>query len=85
MKNFETTFETLLKKFFDLFSALTLPMTMKCMEENNKLAEPVSRFVLPLGMNINMNGSAMYYPMVTLFVAQMHGLNVSFQLLITLW
>jgi solute carrier family 1 (high affinity glutamate transporter) protein 2 len=69
---------------FSLFSALTLPMTMKCMEENNRLPEPVSKFVLPLGMTIHMNGSAMYYPMVTLFVAQMHGLSISFQLIITL-
>jgi Na+/H+-dicarboxylate symporter len=54
------------------------------MEENNKLPELVSRFVLPLGMTMNKNGTGMYYPMVALFVAQMHGLNISFQSIIAL-
>lgn len=70
---------------FALLSALTLPITMKCMEENNKLPESVTRFVLPLGMTIHMNGFALYYPMVALFVSQMHGINISYQLLIILW
>ncbi len=72
-------------KFFSLFSAITLPMTIKCMEEKNKLPEPVSKFVLPLGMTLHMNGTAMYFPMAALFVAQMHGMNINFQLIATLW
>ncbi len=55
------------------------------MEEKNKLPEPVSKFVLPLGMTLHMNGTAMYFPMAALFVAQMHGMNINFQLIATLW
>ncbi len=38
-----------------------------------------------LGMTVHMNGFAMYYPMVTLFVAQMHGLEIGFPQIIILW
>ena len=66
-------------------SALTLPVTIKCMEEKYHLNKTVVQFVLPLGMAINMNGTAMYYPMVALLVAQMQGMEVTMQMLITLW
>ncbi|XP_054167654.1 excitatory amino acid transporter 5-like isoform X2 [Oppia nitens] len=64
-------------------SAITLPVTMDCMIGKNQLAKPVGQFVLPLGMTIHMPGSAMYYPMVTLFVAQMHGLETTMHMFIT--
>ncbi|CAG2166403.1 unnamed protein product [Oppiella nova] len=60
-------------------SAITLPVTIDSMEKNVKLPESITRFVLPLGMNVHMNGFALYYPMVILFVAQMHGMDVGLQ------
>ena len=65
-------------------SAITLPVTMRCMEEKNKLALPVSRFFLPLGMTMHMPGPATYYPMVALFVAQTHGITPTIPMLISL-
>ncbi|CAG2118442.1 unnamed protein product, partial [Medioppia subpectinata] len=65
-------------------SALTLPVTMKCMEEKNHLSQTVSQFVLPLAMTMHMPGAATYYPMVSLFVAQMHGMTITFQMTISL-
>ncbi|CAG2106455.1 unnamed protein product [Medioppia subpectinata] len=65
-------------------SAVTLPVTIKTMEDNVKLPERVTRFVLPLGVNVHMNGMAMYYPMVVLFVAQMHLVDVGVQHMIVL-
>lgn len=57
---------------------------MKCMEEDCKLALPISRFVLPLGMTIHMPGATMYYAMIALFVAQMQGLSITLTMLFTL-
>ncbi|CAG2177174.1 unnamed protein product [Oppiella nova] len=65
-------------------SAITLPVIIESMEKNVKLPESVTRFVLPLGMNVHMNGFAMYYPMVILFVAQMHGMDVGVQHMVIL-
>ena len=58
---------------------MTLPFTLKCNEEANKINKIVTRFVLPLGMTLHMNGSAMYYSMVTLFIGQMQGMDIGFQ------
>ena len=55
------------------------------MEEKNKLALPISHFFLPLGMTMNMPGTAMYFPMITIFVAQIHGMSITFAKLIPLW
>lgn len=37
-------------------SLATLPVSIKCLEENAKIDVRVSRFMLPLGATINMNG-----------------------------
>ncbi|KAF7493932.1 Excitatory amino acid transporter 1 [Sarcoptes scabiei] len=51
-------------------SAIALPFTMECMEDDYGLSLIISKMVLPLGMTLNMNGSAMYYPMVGVFISQ---------------
>lgn len=66
-------------------SAITLPMTMQCMEGKGKLAKPIAQTVLPLGMTIHMNGTALYYPMVALFVAQIKHIPIDPFMLVVLW
>lgn len=41
-------------------SLATLPVSLKCVEENAKIDVRVSRFMLPLGATINMNGKMRY-------------------------
>ena len=59
-------------------------MTLKCSEEANKIHKSMTRFVLPVGMTLHMNGTALYSSMVILFVAQMQGTTISFQQLATI-
>jgi Na+/H+-dicarboxylate symporter len=51
---------------------------MECLEEKNKVDERVSRFVLPIGATINMDGTALYEAVAAIFIAQLRGLNLSF-------
>jgi len=59
-------------------SSATLPITIKCCEENNGISQRVTRFVLPLGATINMNGTALYEAVAAIFVAQTLNIGLSF-------
>ncbi|XP_070573038.1 excitatory amino acid transporter-like [Ptychodera flava] len=57
-------------------SAGTLPVTFRCLEENNKVDKRVTRFVLPIGATVNMDGTALYEAVAAIFIAQMNGINL---------
>jgi Na+/H+-dicarboxylate symporter len=59
-------------------SSATLPVTIKCCEENNGISQRVTRFVLPLGATMNMNGTALYEAVACIFMAQALGIELSF-------
>lgn len=58
-------------------SSGTLPVTMKCCEDNLGVSKPVASFVLPLGATINMDGTAIYQGVSALFIAQVFGIDLS--------
>lgn len=58
------------------FSAATLPTTIKCVEQFNKVDKRISRFVLPLGATVNMDGTALYEGVCALWIAQLHDIDL---------
>ena len=58
-------------------SSATLPVTLDCLERKNKIDERVSKFVLPIGATINMDGTALYEAMAAIFIAQVHAVPMS--------
>ncbi|XP_065611059.1 excitatory amino acid transporter 2 isoform X1 [Cyrtonyx montezumae] len=57
-------------------SAGTLPVTFRCLEENLGIDKRVTRFVLPVGATINMDGTALYEAVAAIFIAQMNGIEL---------
>ena len=55
-------------------SAATLPVTIECVEEENKISRRTTLFVIPLGATVNMNGTALYESIAAIFIAQMVGI-----------
>jgi proton glutamate symport protein len=51
-------------------SNATLPLTMETAEDVLGIEKEVSSFVLPLGATINMDGTALYQAVATMFIAQ---------------
>ena len=58
-------------------SSGTLPVTMRCAQENLGISNSISSFVLPLGATINMDGTALYQGVAALFVAQAYGVDLT--------
>lgn len=55
-----------------------MPVTFRCLEENLNIDRRVTRFVLPIGATINMDGTALYEAVAPIFIAQMNGMEMTF-------
>ncbi len=58
-------------------SSATLPVTIKCAEDKNRISPKAAGFVLPLGATINMDGTALYEAVAAIFIAQLYGIDLS--------
>jgi proton glutamate symport protein len=56
-------------------SAVTLPTEMKDAKEKLGVGEKVTKLVLPLGMTLNSNGSAMHMAITVVTIAQIYGIR----------
>ncbi len=75
--------KALLVAFFSKSSAGTLPVTMACAEQNNKVHPTVSRFVLPICTTINMNGCASFILITVVYLMQNNGIVITLPTLLT--
>lgn len=57
---------------------------MRCLEEKNGIDLRVSRFVIPIGATVNMNGTALYLPVGAIYIAQLCGQTLGFGQLVTI-
>lgn len=64
--------------FFSKSSNATLPLAIKCAEENLKVSRKVANFSLPLCSVINMNACAGFILTTVLFVSMMNGVTFSY-------
>uniref|UniRef100_H2YDN3 Amino acid transporter n=1 Tax=Ciona savignyi TaxID=51511 RepID=H2YDN3_CIOSA len=64
-------------------SSATLPVTVNCLEKNNKVDKRITRFVVPIGATINMDGTALYEAVAAIFIAQANGIVLNFGQIVT--
>ena len=65
-------------------SSATLPLMMKCVEEKNGVAKHISRFILPIGATVNMDGAALFQCVAAVFIAQLNQRSLDFVKIITI-
>jgi len=58
-------------------TSATLPVTIECCEKNLGVPRHISRFILPLAATINMDGSALFQAVATVFIAQALGVDLT--------
>ncbi|XP_060782131.1 neutral amino acid transporter A [Neoarius graeffei] len=58
-------------------SSATLPSMIKCVEENNGVDKRISRFILPIGATVNMDGAAVFQCVAAVFIAQLNNVELN--------
>ena len=71
--------EQMMIAFTTCSSAAALPVNMKNCQEKLGVKREISSFVLPLGATLNMDGTALYMGVCTLFVANVYGVPLGFE------
>ncbi|KAK3578882.1 hypothetical protein CHS0354_010248 [Potamilus streckersoni] len=84
LKLFQGVFQAWLTALATASSSATLPVTFRCLEENMGIDKRVTRFALPVGATINMDGTALYEAVAPIFIAQMNGIDLSFGQIVTI-
>ncbi|MDY0089312.1 MAG: dicarboxylate/amino acid:cation symporter [Flavobacteriaceae bacterium] len=75
-KFFSDAKDTLLLAFSVASSAAVMPLTLKTAEEKMGINPSVSRFIIPVGVSLNMDGTAVFQAISTIFLAQVYGLEL---------
>ncbi|MEE8886375.1 MAG: dicarboxylate/amino acid:cation symporter [Eubacteriales bacterium] len=76
VKFFKGMMPAILFAFSSASSVGTLPLNMECTEKLGASSE-VSSFVLPLGATINMDGTAIYQGVCSIFIAACYGITLT--------
>jgi Na+/H+-dicarboxylate symporter len=73
---FKKTIPLKIISFTTASSLVSVPTNLRC-ADSMKLNPNLSRFIIPLGATVNMNGNAMFYSISTIFFAQMFNIDIS--------
>ena len=68
--------------FSSASSVGTLPINIDCTKKMGARSD-IASFVLPLGATINMDGTAIYQAVCTVFIASCYGINLTFAQIVT--
>ncbi|SJM89929.1 dicarboxylate/amino acid:cation symporter [Crenothrix polyspora] len=69
--------ESLITAFATSSSSATLPITLRCAENNLKVDKNIAGFVVSLGATVNMDGTALYEAAAALFIANLTGVDLN--------
>ena len=58
-------------------SAAVMPLSMQTAEETLKIKPSISKFIIPLGATINMDGTALYQVVAAIFLTQVYGIDLT--------
>ena len=78
VRHFRGMTSAMITAFSTCSSIVTLPLTMKAVTEVSGASKRAAGFVLPIGATVNMDGTALYECVATIFIAQVYGFDLTF-------
>ena len=54
-----------------------MPLSIKTVEDRFGVRPSIAEFIIPVGATINMNGTALYQGVATIFLAQVYGIDLN--------
>ncbi len=78
INHFRAMAPALLTAFSTSSSSASIPVTLDCVEKRAGVSNRISSLVIPLGVSLNLSGSALYECVAAIFVAQVYGVEISF-------
>lgn len=83
--------KTFYKKFFPAMSVAfstassnaTVPVSLEIAEKELGISKNIASFTIPLGATINMDGTAIMQGVATFFIAQVYGVPLTFNMMVT--
>lgn len=76
IRHYRGMLSALMTAFSTCSTIVTLPLTMKAVTEVSGASKKAAGFVLPIGATINMDGTALYECVATIFIAQVYGFEL---------
>lgn len=69
--------EALVTAFATSSSSATMPVTLRCTQQNLHVPKEIASFVVPFGATVNMDGTALYEAAAALFIANLAGVELN--------
>lgn len=76
--------EVQLMAFSTSSSAAVMPLSIKAAEDRLNIPPSISKFVIPLGATVNMDGTALYQVCAAIFLTQLFGIDLTLSEIIIL-
>lgn len=70
--------QALVTAFGTASSAVTIPVSMECLEKKNKVERRIVRLMIPIGITLNMDGTSLYEAVAVVFISQIREVPFDF-------
>ena len=77
IKHYRAMSPALMTAFSTCSSMVTLPLTIESVVKRSKVSQKIASFILPIGATVNMDGTALYECVATIFIAQVYGIELT--------